>query len=78
MAIEFRNPSEDESAMMQEFGVLVSQAVDLIIKHELGNFGGLIANKLQEAMLWHSHALLNKPKADAPKEGELQQANPVE
>lgn len=81
MAIEFRNPSDEESAMMQEFGGLISQAVEMLVKHELGQFGGLVANKLQEAMLWHSHALLNKPKSgenanpDAALEGEILSQN---
>lgn len=74
MTVEFRTPSETESDLMREFGVLVSNGVEMIMRHEVGNYGGVVVQKLQEAMFWHSHALLNK---EPPKEGEVLEKDPT-
>lgn len=80
MTVQFKNPSDQEAALMREFGTLISNGVDMVMRHDIANIAGVVVQKLQEAMFWHSHGLLNKEpvkKDDAPLEGELQQANPT-
>jgi hypothetical protein len=78
MTIEFKTPSALETEMMQNFAALVGQGIEMLAKHELGEYAGLISHKLHEAMLWHSHAVLNKKPVESPVvplEGDVIEAN---
>jgi len=73
MSMKLMSPNEEQSTMMNAFGELLSTAFDLLVKHELGAGAEIIAEKLQEAMFWHNHVLLNKDNMApvAPIEGDV-------
>lgn len=68
MDMQIQSANSDQLDMMKAFGSLLGSAIDLIVKHELGDGAELIVQKLQEAMFWHSHLLLNKPEGTSDAE----------
>jgi hypothetical protein len=65
MAIEFRAPSEQDIALMKEFADIVDAGLTVLGKPEIAHVASVIASKLQEALFWYQHGILNKPIAPA-------------
>ncbi len=67
MTISFKNPSKDEISIMQEFAKIIDSAYALLNKPQVSDVASIVASKLNEALMWYSHGILNKPspKLDA-------------
>lgn len=63
MSIEFRTPSESDIALMKEFAQVVDAGMSIALKPEMAHVAHDILKKLQEALFWFSHGVLNKPVA---------------
>ncbi len=61
MAIEFKSPSEQDIEMMREFAAVVDGGLELLGKPEISHVAHVVASKLQEALMWFSHGVLNTP-----------------
>lgn len=77
MSIEFRSPTEDNIAMMKKFASVVDSGLEIIAKENMQHVAPVVASKLQEALMWFSHGVLNMPVYAEQKEQE-QEAKPVE
>lgn len=64
MAIEFKTPSESDVAMMKEFANVIDSAMTIALKPEMSHVSHDILKKLQEALFWFSHGVLNKPSPE--------------
>lgn len=58
--IEFKSPSVDDVALMKEFANVVDAALAHLAKPEVSNVAQIVASKLQEALMWFSHGVLNR------------------
>jgi hypothetical protein len=63
MTITFKTPKEADVAMMKEFANIIDQALTCLGKPSLGNVAQVCASKLQEALMWFSHGVMNAPAA---------------
>lgn len=66
MSIEFKTPSEADVALMKEFAQVIDAGMSVALKPEMSHVAHDILKKLQEALFWFSHGVLNKP-APAPE-----------
>jgi hypothetical protein len=65
MAVEFKTPSETEATQMKEFASIVDSALTILHAPDLAHVSQIVAKKLQEALMWFSHGILNKPVVQA-------------
>ncbi len=59
--IEFKSPSEEDINKMRNFAQLVDAALVFLSNHTMSEALGFAGKKLQEALMWHNHAVLNLP-----------------
>lgn len=65
MAIEFKTPPEKEIQTLQTFATFVDQAMTLLSSTpSLAPIAHLVAMKLQEALHWFTHGIMN-PQVNA-------------
>lgn len=65
MTVEFKQAEPEDIAVMKQFGDIISQGMALLGDKTTNNFSSIVAQKLQEAMQWFSHGILNKPIVNA-------------
>ena len=65
MSIEFKTPSEAEVSSMKEFASIIDSALTVLHAPDLAHVSQIVAKKLQEALMWFSHGILNKPAVQA-------------
>lgn len=72
--IEFKSPSAEQTKEMQEFGALMNQVLEMIIKHKESRQASLAFTKAEECIQWFNSAIMNMtpevidPLAPAPVE----------
>lgn len=80
--IEFKVPSEKDVEDMKEFAGVIESGMKLIDSPAMSHVSHTVAKKLQEALMWFSHGVLNRAEeviaatesVVEPIEGELIQA----
>jgi len=65
MTVEFKAASDQDITVMKQFGDIISQAMTVAGDPNMTHVSGIVAQKLQEAMQWFSHGVLNKPIVNA-------------
>lgn len=60
MTIEFKTPTPEDVAKMRDFASIIDSALSKLNTPELAQVGHVTATKLQEALMWFSHGVLNK------------------
>ena len=78
MAIEFKTPEESDVNTMKEFAGIIDTALTFVDKSTLSHVSHVIASKLQEALFWFSHGVLNKPVVEGVLEVASEIANAVQ
>lgn len=58
--IEFKSPSEQQSTLMREFGLLMNQVLELIIPHKESRQAALAFTKAEECIHWFNSAIMNQ------------------
>lgn len=72
--IEFRSPTEENVAAMKEFAAIVDSGLTILAREGMSHVAAVVASKLQEALMWFSHGVLNAPESHAPA---VEQESPV-
>lgn len=66
--VEFKTPSEQNMHDIKEFADVMSTAIELAGKTSVRPYAAKIVEKIHEAIMWHSHAVLNAAESSSTTE----------
>lgn len=57
--IEFKSPTPEQTQEMQQFGTLMNQVMEMIIKHKESRHAQMAFVKAEECIQWFNSAIMN-------------------
>lgn len=68
MSIEFKSPDESQATELKAFGEVIDAGIAILHSPDHQHVAQIVAKKLQEALMWFTHGVINRPGAQAAEE----------